>query len=337
MSLHPLRLPLAALLCAASLIAGGCTEDPLSPAQPISVLATSIPPLDGDLYYELWLSYPIGKVAVQSAVTSPTNAEYVSVGRFRVKSDGSLVDLNGAAATFTIPAGRNAQLFIDGILTVQKPGVTETAPGPRMLSGTLIWSGGEGYADLELRGEDAFGSTITDDTKRYGSFVLDLPTSPTAGNYSQGIWFINKSKDTTDLTIRKGIGFPSLPFVTDNDHWTFETWLVHNLPSGPEYISLGRFVNPARPDSDGAGPGAGSNPAGAYPEPGEDFVTGTQRFLTDGSYGVILSLQPSDFAMSRPLVGLLVRDTIPVTAGRLDSIPMTKFSTTPKLEVTIAQ
>lgn len=336
-SLRPNRLPLAALLLSL-VLAAGCTEDPVSPAEPVSVYATALPQLDGALYYELWLSYPTGKLTAGGNPTpSLTDAEYISVGRFRVTADGTLLDLSGNPASFVIPEGRNPNLFIDAILTVQQPGVNEGTPGPCMLSGAIMEDAGSSFIKLELKGDNAFGGTIVDDSKRYGSFVLDVPTTPDRADYANGIWFIDAPRDSNDLTIRKGIGLPSLPLVESNERWTYETWLLHYTPSGTEYISLGRFMNPARPDSTGAGPGAGPDLTDVYQEPGEDFVAGTPRTLNDGSYGVILSLQPTIAPIGHPFIELLRCDTIPITAARLDSIPMTRLPGAPTLEVTIAR
>ncbi len=342
MSSSPFRPRAAAFalpLLASFLLLGGCTEDPLTPAQPVSVIASGLPRLDGDLYYELWMSYPLGKVTAGAGSVTASDVEYISIGRFRVAEDGRVIPLSNSDPGFMIPAAHNPGFFRDAILTVQRVGVIEGTPGPRMLSGVIEWSNGQGFVKLELKGSDAFGPIIGDETKRYGSFVLDTPTTQDSADYARGIWFIGIDRDPFGgaITIRRGIGMPTLPFVTDNDNWSYEAWLVHHLPGGPEYISLGRFVNPARPDSTGAGSGAGPMVDAIYSAPGEDFIAGGPGGLNDGTYGVLLSLQPRGLGMVRPLISILQRDTIPTTTARLDSVTLVRTPGAPSVEVTIAQ
>lgn len=286
-----------ALLCFS-----GCTTDPVAEERSVLVTTSDLPPLDpAEGHYELWFSYPNEGGKVSAAAHG--DAEFVSLGTFVVAEDGTLKGLDGGIPAFAIPEGYNAHLLIDAILTVEPPGDTDDDPEGRLLGGNFTGTTSLGVATLTLGGADAFGRAF-DSVNLTGSARLATPSTASSSDEAQGVWFLGSGMGAS-------LGLRPHPINIDNDAWTYEAWLTRTQSGATEYISLGTFDDPAAKDANGAGPNAGPDPV-AWMVPGEDFVSGTLRTLNDGTYGVVVALQPLETTMQRPFFPLLKLDLIPL-------------------------
>ena len=102
---------------------------------------------------------------------------------------------------------------------------------------------------------------------------------------------------------------------------------------GPDYWR--GFLQRDLPDDNGAGPGAGPNVSKAYQAPGEDFVSGTQRQLNDGTYGVVISAEPTTVALSRPLLTVLQHERIAAGTPARKVLILERPATGPSLQVMV--
>jgi hypothetical protein len=329
MSKNRTALVVMVLIAAATV---GCTEDPLFPERSIQVTSADMPPIVGDAVYELWLSYPNERVNSKEPKVDHNLPEYFSAGRFLADESGALMAVGGGPATFAIPPGYNPALIAEALVSVEARNDNDSLPDAIMLSGVFVGSASRGHAILQTSGARAFDSTAL--ALRGGRFVLEAPTSPESGDALSGLWFVDHQ--TIGDPLAPGLSLPVQPLNHDNDNWTYESWLTVRAPGGgTDYISLGRFRNPASVDENGAGPGAGTNPAGAYRYPGEDFVAPPRRRLNDSTYGVVVSMQPTGVALDAPLVRLLERSQIGVAVTPGEDVVMSPTAKLPIIEVTI--
>lgn len=317
---------------------GACTNDPVQPEKGVTVVARNLPPTDDDFYYKLWFSYPAEGAIDKQPHPDHWQSRYFAVGNFRVGATGELTGINGGAAGFIIPEGYSPALVADAILTVERTIVLDTTvgPGPVLLAGEFVGTAEQGIDTLTLSGSHAFGSRmakVVSPTTTH-RFVLDTPTTPADEDFAMGVWFVTLQSGVFEPSL----DLPPLPLISSSPAWEYESWLVDNsLPPTAEghYIPLGRFTYARAADRTGAGPGAGSNAAAAYPAPGEDFTGASSRTLTSGTYGLIVSLQLSGLSLDRPFVPLLKRQTIPTGLGQLQPDTLAAETSLPRLEVRI--
>ncbi|MDB5032802.1 MAG: hypothetical protein JWQ98_43 [Chlorobi bacterium] len=325
------------LLACALLLGGplftGCTNDPIYAEKGIRVRTANLPAIGGDAYYELWFSYPKSEADPKHPTPDHEDAAYVSIGKFRVDDAGAVTAIGGGQAVFNTPAGYNPGLYMDAILTVESTGGKDTIPGPRMLSGAFLGTASLGRDTLTLAGGDAFGEPILGTIG--GGFILDTPTNDSANPSANGIWFVRLADSLGTIgTAIPGLLLPSQPINKNNPDWTYQAWLVRTRAGSPtEYIPLGHFDISTAADSTAAGAGAGPFPGRIYPSPGEDFVTGTPRTLNDGTYGVIVSAEPTTIALGRPLLPMVTLDRIPAGVPPRTTLIATTPTAYPRIEV----
>lgn len=327
------RIALALLSLFVPFIIDGCTNDPVSPERPFSVTVTDLPPLGAGAHYELWFSYPSGASQQKGPRPDHEDANYFSVGRFNIDASGNLTGATGGAAHFAIPSGYNAQLIGDAVVTVEKANDNHTKPGPRVLGGLI--SGTESKASSVLSPEDgdALGGRILVDSIGYASLVA--PTSDVPADSVSGVWFVRFITDLSGLPTDTvaGLALPPQPLNPDNPDWTYTAWLVRNEgTAGAEYVNIGHFNMPDGPDDDLAGPGAGSAGSHYFRTPGSDFVSGTRRTLNDGTYDVVISVDPTAIALPRPLVTVLKSEKIAAGYPSRSKIALFRPLVTPVLQ-----
>ncbi len=327
--------PLLGALALASLLVTGCTEDPVFSEKTVQVKAQHMPVLAGEAYYKLWFSYPGSKTSIKTPSPNHGDGAFFSVGEFKIGSDGSMTNLSGGPATFAIPQGYNPNLIIDAIVTVEHTASDSKSPGSRMLAAPFKGTAQQAFARLELTDADAFGNKMRRDST--GFALLDAPTGTGAANAAQGIWFVRfVSNGSGTVDTLPGLTLAPMPLNTDNPYWTYQTWLVKDGgTTGEEYIKLGRFIAPNRPDSNGAGAGAGAFPTRIHSAPGEDFINGTPRTLNDGSYGLVISAEPSGIELARPLIPVLKIDRIENGIAPGMGFALGRPDNPPYLEVTV--
>mmetsp|Transcript_12534 Transcript_12534/g.13927 ORF Transcript_12534/g.13927 Transcript_12534/m.13927 type:complete len:227 (-) Transcript_12534:73-753(-) len=114
-----------------------------------------------------------------------------------------------------------------------------------------------------------------------GSFFLATPTSANDTDECNGIWFFDGEN-----------GNPSLVLPQPPAGWVYEGWVVDmSDPQNPMPMSTGTFTSASGPDSDGAGPYAGSdNPAPMFP--GQDYVVIMPKNLCN-NYTAVISIEPN--------------------------------------------
>jgi len=185
----------------------------------------------------------------------------VSTGTFTVDASGTPSRTDFAAMV------TDASAISDFVLTIEP--VPDPDPGPshvHLLGGAF--SGG--HATATVAHPAALGSDFSGAS---GSFILAAPSAGMAGDYRNGIWWLDPSGPSPTLSL------PTLP-----DGWVYEGWVAG--PDGP--VSTGRFSSVSGADSDGGGLMSGPQPT--PPFPGQDFVT-APRDLTDG-YAAVISIEP---------------------------------------------
>lgn len=323
-----LRAPSLPILLLAVLfpILSGCTTDPSFQEHSVVVTAVDLPPLDpAEGHYELWFSYP-EDAGGKTAAPGHGDAEFVSMGTFVVDAVGALAAIDGGVPSFVVPEGYNPALLIDAILTVEPPDDTDDEPHGRLLAGTFAGTASLGVATLTLSGPDAFGRAF-DSVNLEGEYQLFTPSTASNADNAQGIWFLGLLNDA-------GLGLRPHPINLDNEPWTYESWLISRRGGGDVYISLGPFDTPAAKDANGAGPNAGPDAVG-IDVPGEDFVAGTVRTLNDGTYGVLVSLQPKGPNVGRPFLPLMRADTIPPGLPPFEIAPLRTVIGAPAVEISV--
>lgn len=322
-----LRSSRHALLAIPLLLAvAGCSkveDSPVAPTSTVTVSAVSLPRIDGDAHYAVWFSHAEGKPSLGG---KPAHGDhhYVKIGAFKLGPNGEVVGVNGGAASFAVPSDINAQLLIDAIVTVEKDGGLELEPTARLASGVFTGTSSKGVARLAFSDDESFGDVFAD---AEGSVVLDAPTSADTLDFARGIWLAKPNGTSVDAASN----LPVMPISDETDEWRYEMWLMHKTGAGgTEYISLGRFLNPAAKDLNGAGATAGPDAAAAYPFPGQDFLaTGSERTLNDGSYGVAISIEPYGAQLRSPYLTLLKLETIPTSLTRLAPQALTRVTPAP--------
>lgn len=320
-----------AAIAVAMLTLAACTNDPLYPETPITVQVRNLPPLEGDLHYEIWFSYPASSNERKGTKLDHGDNEFFSVGKFRIAADGSPTGLGGGAASFSIPVGYNANLIADAIVTIERSGTPATAPGRRVIAGPVTGDDAMGKVTLVPQDGEAFGEKFIGDTTAW--CALDAPTSDDPADSASGLWFVLfRPNSGGGLDTVAGLKLAPQPLNPDNPGWTYQSWLIRNegTPSA-EYIKLGRFRSASIADVDGAGSGAGANSTRIHSAPGSDFAGASRRMLNDGTYGVAVSMEPDSIDFTRPYITVMKLDRI-VAGARARSL---NLMTRPNLGMTM--
>ncbi|HZY10905.1 MAG TPA: hypothetical protein VFF29_07090 [Bacteroidota bacterium] len=217
----------------------------------------------GEGHYEAWISFID---PAQQKISSPTDEDssFVSIGKFNVNGEGSMLGLDGSPFTPQLSKVRNPQYMVDAIITIESENDTEDLPGSVVIGGAFTGNLRIGTAHLTTDYRDAF---TTDFRNAQGYFLLDAPTSDDPSDSLNGIWFM-KSVSPDSL------GLLNLPYLPEE--WKYESWIQCQF--GPPMLdtlspcSLGKFVLADSADEDGAGVWKGSRGNG-HQYPGQDFVT----------------------------------------------------------------
>lgn len=235
---------------------------------------SQLPELGSSAVYEGWLIVP----------DAP---EPVSTGRFTVDGNGQT-----QPSSFELDAG-SADAATTFVLTIEPAQGDVPAPADtHILAGDLT----SGAATLTTMHAAALG---TDFGSAAGELILATPTTAMDDDETLGIWFLSPT-----MPPAAALSLPPLPAG-----WVYEGWVVGEGP-----VSTGTFTDPAAPDSDGAGSGAG--PMNAPPFPGQDFIN-PARDLASG-HSAVISVEPSPDDspapfLIKPLSTMLTGETAPTT------------------------
>jgi hypothetical protein len=221
--------------------------------------------------FELWISFPGARQDAK-----------VSLGRFHLDDRAQVVGPDYQPITFALDAASAAvpkrddgsvawELAVDALITLEPegddPGAGPTLPA--LISGPFV----EGLAQLDVAGGDAIRRDFSGIS---GAFHLATPTTSTADDEREGIWFATVGGDSASLVL------PDLPAG-----WVYIAW--HSLLEA-ESRSLGSFPTVTGVDSNGWGPPTGDRDGYAFP--GHDFPWGPGVDLLPGS--VFVTIEPAD-------------------------------------------
>ena len=160
-----------------------------------------------------------------------------SAGRFSVDDMGM-----PSPARFHIDADE-ATAAVSYILTIEPVVGDDPKPSAvHILAGDFVGDD----ADLDTEHEAALGTGF--DTVA-GKVLIATPTTTITTDENQGYWFLDNSSGSA----MPGLSLPDLP-----EGWVYEGWAVVD---GVVH-STGTFTSVSGADSDGAGPGAGTDAAG---------------------------------------------------------------------------
>ncbi len=213
----------------------------------ITLTLNGLEPLSGGLNYQAW--------AVVGTEANPWGYPLVL---FNIDEEGRMVD----PAADTILSGPFHAGVDPGSIWGLGISLEETEDLLNYSSSTFILAGEllQGVADMSTEPWPAFDLSLA---AAGGEFILATPTDSDPENELSGVWFLDPSADPATPTLN----LPEAPIG-----WEYEAWVV--LDDQP--LSIGKFLDPAGPDSDN--PYSGSSAAPSLP--GEDFLTGAPTGLT---------------------------------------------------------
>lgn len=258
-----------AMLLSVSLFGAGCMQsnDDVG-VSALSLELKNLHPLDSG-HFELWAGFRESGIEI-------------SLGKFQVKSDGSLQDLDGNTIerfVTTQPLALADRIYI----TIEIDGDTDViSSGIEVMSGQVE----ERRASLRYRALDLEDAS--------GSFMVAVTTDddPSKINdYKSGIWFVKLPKEGSEEQ-----PVPSLNLPESSDAWTYSGWVIYR----GVYLPIGKFSKTDAPDDFNSF--SGSNDL--FGVPGEDFLRATPEEiralddsfpldLTDGTSFVSITLEPN--------------------------------------------
>lgn len=169
--------------------------------------------------------------------------EYISIDRFQTQT--GIVNLS-------VPLTQDLDEATTLIVTIESSSlISSTASDTVLLAGDFV----DGVAQLSVTHPLSVG---TDFSSAFGTFRLDTPTSSQKTDFDQGIWWFDLLGDEPV----QSLFLPSL-----SQGWIYEAWVI----GGEKPLSIGKFPDPARFDSDLAGVAA-SDALDAPLFPGQDYV-----------------------------------------------------------------
>ncbi len=304
---------LLALLTAFFGAGGSCSNSstgvPYERQTGVEFSATELWPLrSGQGFYELWLGVPASAPG-EGQEPWEVPQEWHSVVAFRYDGDAKLRDLSGELlARAPLPDGLNSDAIARAALSYQPQSdegvahsigmmlsVGDFVSGGRTISTPLSWDS-SAIIDKELREPE-------------GSFRLLAATAEGGESLPEGVWFYDPAvPETPSLNLGA-----ALPHEFVYEAWVFQSATTTLYPS--QLYSLGRFSSAEGPDSDGAGP---YSVPGIFPPqfPGQDFVQDVVLTLNDGSWTVMVTIEPKDDPEPAVPSSLrILQDTISVIDG----------------------
>jgi hypothetical protein len=228
---------------------------------------------------------------------------------FRYDGDAKLRDLQGELLSrMPLPEGLNRDAIARTALSYQPQadeGVTHSM-GMLLSMGDFVSGGGTISSPLSWNSPDVIDKDLE---VPQGSFRIFSATAEGGESLPEGIWFYDPTVPQTP-SLSLGTTLPS-NFVYEA--WVFQTQTTSIFPV--QLYSLGRFTSAEGSDSDGAGPYA---VPGIYPPqfPGQDFVQDVVLTLNDGSWSVMVTIEPKDDpAPAVPSSLRILQDSIQVIDG----------------------
>ena len=264
----------------------GVTPTPKVTGITVSNLATLNTYADG--YYEAWVSF-------NESAGDHGDAAYRTMGKFNVKTDGSLVDPNGNA--FSLNAARFTDLnkIEDAIISVELPGDNDTILNGTKILGALKSNENEELVfHLSMSYSHILGAIADNLLNATAKYILATP-SDTSGNpnrYKRGAWY-------TQDTLGQSLGL-TVSQISDTLDWKYQAWLFDGRDTIKWRYDMGKFNGPneqdnfqqcqifvpswTKPGQDWTIPNC---PRGNAPDPPD--IT---DLTTDGRYILVITLEP---------------------------------------------
>ena len=308
--LIPLALLLLGLMSTASTCSNSQTGPEFERQEGIRLQPQRFWPLiAGQGFYELWLGVP---AAQPGDGENPWEVEqhWIAAAPFRVTGDGKVADLSGRVTDFfSFPPDLDTSRIARGLISYQPPSDEgkEHEVGMLLAIGDFVAPGATITTTLSWDSDEVFPKDLREPQ---GHFRLRAATAEGGENLPRGVWFFDPMST----------GLPSLQLGTPlPEGYIYEAWAFQRDVLGsliPVQIHpLGRFAGSTGPDSDGAGPYA--QPGGTVPAfPGQDFVQGLVLDLNDGSWWVMITVEPAvDAALAVPSSLRILETSILQTDG----------------------
>ncbi len=220
-----------------------------------------IPVLSDGLVYEVWGAF---------------QDTMISAGRF-LYQNGRIVDTESREELAAFPIGCDLLGASNLLVSIEAEADGDPAPsGSFLLAGPIV----EDSVSLSYSDPLALGDSYEQTDTR---FILETPSTADTNDYNRGLWFYETAGGTTTATIT----FPEAA-----DGWHYEAWVVPSFVSG-DTISLGSFTSAIGADSDGGGEYAATDSLlPGYP--GGDFVEGSVRQLDNGTFALLITIEPDN-------------------------------------------
>ena len=208
-----------------------------------------------------------------------------SLGKFNMDPDAQHMQTIGGVPLDYLAAPGDLTGGDYVMITVEQEGDIDAVPSnSKLLAGPIVGS----TANLLVKDPEAIGKEFGP-TLCKGSFHLDSPSTASATDFYNGIWYYRHSDFTPTLTV------PTLP-----SGWRYEGWVGDACSADPIPYSTGEYSSATGADMDGCGGGAGPDPCPEFP--GQDFVFqdpenpnvpyGANIQLNNGCWQVVHSIEP---------------------------------------------
>lgn len=245
------------------------------------------PLVSGQGFYEIWLGVPAVEVG-EGEDPWQVEQQWTAAAAFRVGGDGKVYDLAGHLDDFfPLPGELDTDRIARGVITYQ-PASDVGAPHPMgmpLAIGDFTAPGGTITTTLHWDDDEVFPKDLREIS---GHFRLRVETLEEGLALPHGVWFFDPGMmDAPSLQL----GTP-LPEGFIYQAWAFQRDSLSSLIP-LQIFSLGRFSQAIGADSDGAGPYASPGIEGP-PFPGQDFVQDVVVDLNDGSWWVMVTIEPVD-------------------------------------------
>ena len=268
----------------ASMLLAGCTTN-VNSGDTVVFTFTNLPPLGVAVVYEAWVEL---------------HDDWVSVGKFIVRTDSSVVSADGFkrygnvshAAFEKVKDGRDAA----AILVTIEPGAD---PSPLPSNHRLMYGVVGGQASRREATLSQGGVALPEMRFASGGFTLITPTDDvndpknnTANNES-GLWFYKPADPrcgSEALPACTTLNVPELP-----TGWKYEGWIEDTAVTPAKYYAMGKFRAPFGRDEDAASTLTRGKGSLGPPFPGQDFVNATLDVpvlkLNSGRYRAFISVE----------------------------------------------
>jgi hypothetical protein len=263
----------------------------------IELAPTDLWPLvSGQGFYELWIGVP-AELVPEGEDPWGVAQDWTASAPFRIDGLGKVRDLRGELIDrFPIPRDLATGAIARAVITYQSSG---DAGGPHPMGewlaiGDFVAPGGTISSLLSWDSPEVFDKDLT---ALAGSVRMRTETDPDGPLLPNGLWFYEPADSEPGSVPAASLELgEALLQGYVYESWVFQRALNNLMPQ--QLFSLGRYLQANGADSDGAGPYATLG-APFAPFPGQDFVVDEPREFDDGSWTVMVTIEPLTDPMPR--------------------------------------